>query len=41
MTTGKAINFADLGLIKPEERLKKLADFGNMVEVDTNIPIHR
>lgn len=40
MTTGK-INFADLGLIKPEERLKRLAEFGNMVEVDANIPIKR
>lgn len=40
-TAGKGLNFADLGLVKPEERLKKLTEFGNMVEIDLNIPIKR
>lgn len=40
-SAGKCLNFADLGLVKPEERLKKLNEFGNMVEVDANIPIKR
>lgn len=40
-STGKGLNFAELGLTKPEERLKKLTEFGNMVEVDPNIPIKR
>lgn len=40
-SSGKGLNFAELGLTKPEERLKKLTEFGNMVDVDPNIPIKR
>jgi hypothetical protein len=41
-TPGDLINFSQsMAILEPHERIKKLASFGNIVEIDTNIPIIR
>lgn len=32
---------SEMGVIEPLERIKNLANYGNIVDIDTNIPIHR
>lgn len=37
----KLAKFADMGTVEPHARIRALASYGNMVEVDPNIPIRR
>lgn len=37
----KIAKFADMGTVEPQARIRALASYGNIVEVDPNIPIRR
>ncbi|XP_059620882.1 STAM-binding protein-like [Phlebotomus argentipes] len=37
----KKVNFVEFGIVEPHARLKKLANHGNLSEIDLNIPIRR
>lgn len=30
-----------MGIVDPQERIKHLANYGNMVDIDVNVPIRR
>lgn len=32
---------SEMGIIEPLERIKHLANYGNLVDVDINVPIRR
>ncbi|KAJ6649929.1 STAM-binding protein-like A [Pseudolycoriella hygida] len=37
----KIANFTGMGIVDPQERIKHLANYGNMFDVDANVPIRR
>ncbi|XP_037030311.1 STAM-binding protein [Bradysia coprophila] len=37
----KIANFTGMGIVDPQERIKHLANYGNMFDVDGNVPIRR
>jgi len=37
----KPVSFSKLEIIEPSERLKHLANYGNTVDVDPNVPVKR
>lgn len=39
--SSKAINYMGMGIVEPEERMKYLVNYGNIIEVDPKQPINR
>ncbi|XP_068152112.1 STAM-binding protein-like A [Drosophila tropicalis] len=37
----KAVNNMNMGIVEPQERMKHLSHYGNLIEVDKNLPVTR
>lgn len=37
----KTVNYTEMSIVEPKERIKQLTNYGNLIDIDPNVPIRR